>query len=246
MGIRYQKMRYMQTDITSKGYSIYRQGHTTLIYVSSNPGLKDIIPTEGPIGEPTMLRGRSQIGMLGDNMVVRTLQHGGALRHITGDAFACTGRSIREIETSTVLRRNHIPTPEVLALRLIKKGAFYHITVLTKLVPNATDLLTYLESPGRDYKKILSDTGHVIRRMHELKIFHADLHLKNILLDRDLCPWIIDLDKARGLPIMPLPLKRANIRRFMRSCRKWHSCGRIHLPEDYDAMLMKGYNHLNQ
>ena len=80
--------------------------------------------------------------------------------------------------------------------------------------------------------------------MHDLNVYHADCHLKNILLDSRQEPVICDLDKARRFHYLPRVAKTMNIRRFLRSCRKWQRKGRIELPADYASNLLKGYRGL--
>ena len=221
------------------GYSIYKHGDTTIIF--KPPLAPDAIPVHGQIGRPSPLKGRGRIKMLLPDMVVRDLTHGGMLGPITGDRFLSPSRSLRELTVSAYLVAQHVRTPDVLGLRFVKYGLFYHISVITRLVPDSIDFLTYLEQPQQDASAILTDVGRLVRRIHDLQVYHADLHLKNILLDKDHRPWILDLDKAWHLKKLPLIFKSMNFKRFYRSCRKWKDKGRIILPMSYEAFFIKGY-----
>jgi hypothetical protein len=78
--------------------------------------------------------------------------------------------------------------------------------------------------------------------MHDQNIFHADLHLKNILLDSGMKPWLLDLDRSFHFKPLPQFLKDMNIKRFFRSCSKWSEKGIISPLSDYREIFLKGYN----
>ena len=159
---------------------------------------------------------------------------------------------------SNYLRENNIRTPEVPAVRFIRSGIFYTIDVITRLVPCSIDLLTWLEKFGLEQKgevlrfaqnnwqdnlftSVFYETGVLVRKMHELGVWHADLHLKNILLDDQMNPWLLDLDKALHLPVLPEFMRQMNLKRFFRSCRKWTGKGMISLLPDYRTSFLDGY-----
>jgi hypothetical protein len=239
------------------GYGIIKTGNTTHIQKDYLP--EHIIPASGPIGEPSPITGRSNMRMLGNDMIVRELMHGGFFGNITGRSFLGTSRSVRELKISNYLIENGIRTPEIPAVRFIKCGMFYSIDVITRLVPDSIDLLTWLEKYRLGQKgevlrfaqnswqdnlftTIFHETGSLVRRMHDLGVWHADLHLKNILLDEYMNPWILDLDKARRLTMLPGFMRRMNLKRFFRSCRKWTGNGTISLLPDYRTIFLDGYN----
>ncbi len=238
------------------GYRITEKGKARLILKDYLP--EHIVPASGPVGEPSSFKGRGNMRLLGDDMIVRELTHGGLFGKMTGRRFLGTSRSIRELKISSYLRQNGINTPEIPAVRFSKSRLFYTIDVITRLVPDSIDLLTWLESskPGQkgetprtaqnsgsdnSFAKVFYETGALIRRMHELGVYHADLHLKNILLDEQMNPWILDLDKARHIPKLPTFMRRMNMNRFFRSCRKWSDKGRILLLPDYRSSFLDGY-----
>lgn len=237
-------------------YRIIKKGNATLIAKKYLP--EHIIPTSGPIGRPSSMTGRGNMRMLGEDMIVRELVHGGFFGKITGRLFLSKSRSIRELMISNYLRENNIRTPEVPAIRFIRSGIFYTIDVITRLVPCSIDLLTWLEKVGLEQKgeilrfaqnnwqdnlftSVFYETGVLVRKMHELGVWHADLHLKNILLDDQMNPWLLDLDKALHLPVLPEFMRQMNLKRFFRSCRKWTGKGMISLLPDYRTSFLDGY-----
>ncbi len=223
-----------------QGYSTYREENTTIIYKDKRKDLLEKIPRQGQIGKPSHLKGRNEIYIL-DDIVIRNLTHGGMLRGITKDLFLSPKRSMRELAVSTYLRSRDISTPEIVAIRYVRKRIFISISVLSRLVPDSTDLMTYLETKRTDAGDLFEKTGELARKIHDAGVFHADLHIKNILLDAALNPWALDLDKARKFKYMPYALKWLNLKRFFRSCRKWEKKGKIMLPSNWQKKFMQGY-----
>jgi len=232
----------MMPDMEALGYSVRTEGSLTLIYRPFLPQLWPTARTGGPMGAETSMSGRSPIRIIEPDMVVRTLMHGGAFRHITGTRFLGYRRTMREIRVSAHLASHGVPTPEILAVRLLKKGIFYNIDVVTRLVPDSMDLLTYLEEPRQDSAGQFRKAGRLIRQVHELGVFHMDLHIKNLLLDSSGRLWVLDLDKAYRLNVLPGFMKRMNLKRFTRSVVKWQDKGRIFITDRWLENFRAGYS----
>jgi len=241
---------------TLSAYRIIKTGNTTLVVKDYLP--EYTIPASGPIGRPSCMTGRGNMRMLGEDMIVRELVHGGLFGKITGRRFLSKSRSVRELKISNYLIENGIRTPEIPAVRFLKCGMFYSIDVITRLVSGSIDLLTWLEkfrlgqkgevlrfaqNSWQDnlFTSVFYETGVLVRKMHELGVWHADLHLKNILLDDQMNTWLLDLDKARQFPTLPDFMRQMNLKRFFRSCRKWTGKGTICLLPDYRSIFMRGY-----
>ncbi len=232
----------MKNSLKDLGYCIEEKGNTTLIYAARRPEIPGLIDTPAATGnQHPALMGRAQIRIIEPDLVVRTLTHGGLLRRISGRRFVSPARSMRELTISAYLTAQGIPTPEILALVLRRDGLFYHIAVISKLVPDSIDLLTYLEKPHQDSLAILENTGCLIRKIHALGLYHADLHIKNILLDEDKKPWLIDLDKGYRFSTLGPVLQQKTLRRFIHSCKKWQKKNRIILPQAWESAVRKGY-----
>jgi 3-deoxy-D-manno-octulosonic acid kinase len=234
----------MTTDLSTLGYSTLHESNITVIYRSSRAGLKDLLRVHGPLGEESTLRGRSMIRIIEPDLVVRALMHGGLFRHITGKYFVSPARTLREIQISSFLVSRGIRTPEILGVRILEKGFFCNIDVISRLVPDSTDLLAYMETTRDDGGQVLMESGKIIRRLHNLGVYHTDLHVKNLLLDSGKTLWILDLDKAYRFSTLPGFLKRLNIKRFFRSLEKWSAQDRIQLPANWDKSFMQGYEAL--
>jgi tRNA A-37 threonylcarbamoyl transferase component Bud32 len=232
----------MDKDLKNLGYAVHEIRPYTVIYKQALPRLRELIADQAVLGRETSITGRSVIRIIEPDLVVRPLTHGGMIRHITGSRFFGVGRSLRELEISVYLISRNILTPEIMAVRYMKKGVFYFIEVISRMVPGSVDLLSYLEKPSGDGLGMLRQTGRLICEIHRTGVYHTDLHVKNILLDRNKAPWIIDLDNAYRFSKLPTPLKRRNISRFLHSLKKWEAKKRIILPEGWQKAFTDGYS----
>src|SRR5690606_11192773 len=137
-------------------------------------------------------------------------------------------RPVRELRASEEVRRRGIDTPVVLALAIYPAGAFYRADIATAFVPGAQDLAAALFGPasfeGEERLGVWAAAGTLLRALAERGVVHADLNLKNVLLDasaRPLRPLLLDLDRCR-VAARVAPLARlAMLRRFRRSAAKW-------------------------
>jgi tRNA A-37 threonylcarbamoyl transferase component Bud32 len=231
----------MKGDRVFPGFATYRKENLTLVYRSGMPQLKDLAGAPGSLGQPSDLMGRARLNIMEPDMVVRPLMHGGLFRHVTGWRFLSAARSMRELDVSIHLASHGVPTPEILAVRMTKKGWFYRIEVVSRLVPDAVDLLTYLESPRDDSRELVGKAGALIRRIHDLGVYHADLHIKNLLLDNDANLWALDMDKAHRFERLPAFMKQLNVKRFISSVKKWQKKGRIILPAAWELSFRSDY-----
>jgi len=234
------------TILKDLGYTTETNQGLTVVYKSSMPRLRDAILTKDVLGDASGLKGRFPLRVIEPDLVVRSLIHGGFFRHITQDRFISTSRSLRELIISAHLLSRKIATPEIMGLRFIRSALSYRINVITRLVPGSTDLLDYMETPHNDSLSIFKQSGVIIRKMHDAGVYHADLHIKNILTDKQGCLWILDLDKARKFSVIPSFVRINNLRRFVRSCRKWQASGRIILPDEWKNHLFEGYYNANR
>lgn len=231
----------MLESLGGLGYKVESLPPYTLVYKADMPELTGLIGALPLPGRESPVTGRAAIRIVEPGLVLRRLTHGGLLRSITGGRFLSLNRSLREISVSAHLASRGVPTPEIAALRFRRAGPFYAIEVITKLVPGAVDLLAYLEKRPADALLAFMQAGGLISRVHGLGVYHPDLHVKNILLDRRKALWIIDLDGARLFPALPPALRERNLSRFRRSLVKWDRAGRISLPAGWEQAFADGY-----
>jgi tRNA A-37 threonylcarbamoyl transferase component Bud32 len=165
----------------------------------------------------------------GARAVVRHYIHGGILRKITGDKFAGSERFLDEIRASEHLRAQGVNTPEVLGL-LVQTGklGFRRGALVTRMIEDGRDLLDFLRSEegikqitNPSAKRVLiHSAASQVRKMHDAGVFHADLHIKNLLLSPDGKVWILDLDRARVTKRLNTSKRLSNLIRLGRSLEK--------------------------
>lgn len=173
-------------------------------------------------------RGAAHVATLaGTPAVVRHARRGGALARLLEDRYVRSGqpRPIEELSLSAALRALDIDTPRVLAAAVYPAGAlFYRGDVATEHIPDSADLADRLFTPGDvDPVEAARAAGRLVRRLHDRRVVHPDLNLRNILIQRAgaaLRPWIIDLDRCRIVATLDAPARRGMLARLDRSWTK--------------------------
>jgi len=164
--------------------------------------------------------------------LIRRYQRGGALRHVVKDAYLLVNRPLREFLLHRHLLANGLDVPPLLGVCWSRAGLVYRGAIATEEI-EGEDLLGHLRTHPND-RQTLQACGRLIRRMHDLRLWHGDLQLKNILV----APpglLLIDFDKARLLPrLTPLQCAR-NLFRLRRSFEK-HG-----FPMEYFENVCAGY-----
>ncbi len=173
-----------------------------------------------------------------ERMVIRHYEHGGIFRALTRDLFLVGSRPFRELIITEMARKAGLPTMEVLAA--IKSWVFwpfYKGNLVSKEIPNSVDLIQYFTRWGKgrvqkgldEKRKLIHQAGRLVRKMHEVGIYHSDLHLKNFIVEMGEggmgSLYIIDFDRSKI--IHPLKSNKwfANLLRLDRSVEKWRSKG---------------------
>lgn len=132
-----------------------------------------------------------QIRYWGMQSVLKTLGKGNAYRE---------GRMILELE------RRGIPVPEVLAFGTHRaRGLLRRDILVTKEVTNGISLADFIKNnytqlDFREKSQLIKNFALFIKTLHETGIFHADLHIGNILINKNNGEnnfVILDLDRVR-------------------------------------------------
>ncbi|MFN3531553.1 MAG: lipopolysaccharide kinase InaA family protein [Candidatus Brocadia sp.] len=165
-----------------------------------------------------------------ERFVVRNYRHGGLLGKLFGGVFYDGNRPLNEVFLNEIAARKGVPSAEVIAIAKRKLWCvFYKADFISKEIPGAVDLVQFLKesSPAliqKSKKSIIFALVRLIRNMHDAGIFHADLHLKNILLKGDtngeFQAYIIDLDKSVVLKELNIEHRIKNLLRLDRSLEK--------------------------
>ena len=108
-----------------------------------------------------------------------------------------------------------LPAPTPIAGQIIKQGLFYDAELITEKIAGANDLVAVLKDralTSDDYRQI----GAMIRRFHDVNLWHADLNTHNIILDGKGKWWLIDFDRCKFKPAAN-SWKKDNLARLKRS-----------------------------
>ncbi|HHT9106635.1 MAG TPA: lipopolysaccharide kinase InaA family protein, partial [Candidatus Wujingus californicus] len=141
-----------------------------------------------------------------EKIIIRDYKHGGLFGKFFGNVFLNFKRPLNEISISEFALQRGIPSAEVIAITQKRIfGIFYKATFVSKEIKGAIDILQFLKETPLEFiqkskKSVIFALVRLIRNMHDAGIYHADLHLKNILLRKNLNgefqAYIIDLDKS--------------------------------------------------
>jgi len=171
----------------------------------------------------------------GKRMVAKQCLRGGLLRFINKDIFWGGKRPFREMTANAHILKKGIRTTEMLAAAHYKVfGPLYRTYLFSLEIPECIDLTTFFiglaQKPARqrfeEKASLFEAVAQAFVTMHRGGIYHRDLHLKNILVQKghgEGTPsvFIIDFDKAVCKDILTPKEKLKNLLRFNRSIEKY-------------------------
>ncbi len=181
----------------------------------------------------------------GRSVLLRFCRRGGWVRFLSGDKFLCSplfslrcSRPLLELEILNRLysRGVRVPRPIAAHAEFCSAGFAYRGLLITELISSAQNLLSLLpglaeEACGSDkFLRFCHEAGSQAGQMLRCNIAHADLHLGNVLVDKDQKVFIIDLDKAQQFGLDKARSEHAVrlAKRWLRSLQK-HLAGRQRL-----------------
>jgi len=183
-------------------------------------------------------RGRAGIVSfpLGDGlppMMVRRYVHGGFLARVTRDLYLGPMRALNELAVAEAARSGGVRTTTAIGVLCRHvRGPFWRLAFLSRELPDSEDLVHYCcrladypaETAALEKRGVLREAALQVRKMHDLGIYHGDLHLKNLLLQRQATGtpqvYVIDFDRAEVVPELALDQRLKNLKRLARSVRK--------------------------
>jgi tRNA A-37 threonylcarbamoyl transferase component Bud32 len=127
--------------------------------------------------------------------------------------------------------RKGIPTPSPLAMAERRKGRFLQdaFLVTQAIVPSSPFIELF---PKGRHEDLLARAAHLIRGVHDVGLFHQDLHAGNILVEKGAERlYIIDLHRSRFLKRVSSRRRLWNLAQFFYSLQGWLS------PEDERTLL---------
>lgn len=150
--------------------------------------------------------------------VIRQYRRGGLIRHFLKDSYLLCNRALRELSVLQTLYNKGLPVPEPLGAAWRQRGPWFQGLLAMRLVPGV-NLVEYLSGPSKETDNVLREVGALIRRMHDLGAFHADLNARNIMVDVDAI-HLIDFDNARMMTSVSETNRTRNLLRLRRSLEK--------------------------
>jgi 3-deoxy-D-manno-octulosonic acid kinase len=175
--------------------------------------------------------------------VLRQYLRGGFAARLSRDQYLYLGlyrsRPFAEANLLARLWSLGLPVPEVLGALCTRHGMTYSGALLTLRIPDAitmADMVSDSFLPATTWISI----GKCIRRFHDAGVYHADLNIRNILVDAAKKVWLLDFDRAKMVP-QGSPTLASNLQRLKRSLRKDKQLSESQLEQFWDQ-LMAGYN----
>ncbi len=153
---------------------------------------------------------------------LRPYRRGGLIARLSEDRYLWAGaertRAFREMRLTAELFSQGLPVPRPVATCVTRRGLTYEATLITRRIAGARALATLLKNNDAT-PELLERVGQMIRRFHDTGLDHVDLNARNILVDADRTPWLIDLDRCRLRASGKW--RRANLARLERSLGKF-------------------------
>jgi|GEM_PF-160831 len=179
--------------------------------------------------------GRGALGLVevnGARLLCKRMEHGGLLRRLLGSRYLDPRKPLSEMRVVGHAIARGVPTAEVPAVVTERAlPPFYRYWVFSRELPGTVDLLEYLRTRPARRERIpaIAAAARAVRVMHDAGLFHADLHLKNILVrvleEKRPEVFIIDFDKARLVRPMSVRTRLKNLRRLWKSAEKARAAG---------------------
>ena len=176
-----------------------------------------------------------------DEWVVRHYSRGGAAARVLTDQYVRTGvpRPLKELHASVAARARGVATPEVVASVIYPAGPVYRGDIATRYVPRSAPLADVAISSERREAAVRIGAwraaGRLMRAVFDAGVEHADLNLRNILIQmRDGAEpeaLLLDLDRAvvHSGPLSP-DSRQAALERLHRSRRKLEALSSYETP----------------
>jgi tRNA A-37 threonylcarbamoyl transferase component Bud32 len=170
--------------------------------------------------------------------VLRHYRRGGRVQKFIKDIYWGKSRPLQELWIGHRAAEKGLPTAEILAACHTKVfWKFHRGDLISKEIVHGKDLATYLAELSQPLSKedILKKreaaaiVGTLVRKMHDVGIFHGDLNLKNIILQSNesgnISGYIIDFDKSSLHSPLSEKMRVRNLLRLNRSAEKFKKQG---------------------
>jgi 3-deoxy-D-manno-octulosonic acid kinase len=178
------------------------------------------------------------------DLVWRHSRRGGLVGRVVQDRYLFFGlertRVFREFRLLCFLQQRGLAVPQPVLAHVVRERGTYGANLVTRRIPQAQDLATKLRQEPLtplEWRQV----GATIAALHRQQVWHRDLNLRNVLMDRDGKFWLIDFDRCheqRGSW-----WKAQVLRRLFRSLNKEkeRDPGLFWQPSD-QAWILEGYD----
>ncbi len=176
--------------------------------------------------------------------VLRHYRRGGLMAKLSDDRYQWSGlektRAWREWHLLAEMFEQGLPVPRPVAARAVRHGLFYSADLVTLCLPDVEPLADVLmQSTLTDEQ--WQEIGRTIKRFHDAGVYHADLNVRNILLDKDGEVFVIDFDKGEKRSVDSV-WQQANLDRLLRSLNKFNNNeAQFYFDEQAWQSLLAGY-----
>ena len=137
-------------------------------------------------------------------VALREYRRGGWAARISNDRYVYLGlqrsRPFREFYLLARLLADGFPVPAPIAAMCERHGFFYGGALMTGLLQDVMTLAEIMQA-GIPQQDALIATGAVVRKFHDGGLWHADLNVRNILVNpAEMRVFLIDFDRCRYRP----------------------------------------------
>jgi len=211
---------------------------------------------------PMAAGGRNQVARFsyqGGTGILRHYQRGGLIAPLLHDRYF-ENRPLREFRLHRDLFTEGLPVPLPLGVAWHREGPFLRGAFATRELEGRTLDAWLREAQERDQREpryfqesaipsdssvsfvpsvpllpsVLAACGKIIRQMHDLGVWHADLNANNLFITPD-GPCLLDFDKALRRTSLDHIQRSRNLLRLRRSLEKRGHSGH------YFAYILEGY-----
>jgi 3-deoxy-D-manno-octulosonic acid kinase len=176
-------------------------------------------------------------------LVLRHYRRGGLVGKVINDQYLFKSleetRAWQEFRLLAYMQKLALPAPAPVAAKVTRNGLVYRADIIIKRICDAQDVFTLLRHDVLT-EHTWQTMGACIRLFHNHDIFHHDLNIHNIMLDKQQKVWLIDFDKCSVKS--STSYKTANLTRLKRSLHKEYSRQpRFYFSEVNWQSLLVGY-----
>ncbi len=150
--------------------------------------------------------------------VLRRCRRGGLTGKLVNEGYVLKNRPMAEFSVHEFLFEAGVSVPEPLGVMWERRGLVFRGAVATRRL-DAVGLREWLTTSNTDAASALHSIGRLIRSMHDAGVYHADLHVENILVNEGNV-YLIDFDNARRHDSLSALQRARNLLRLRRSLQK--------------------------